>query len=505
MENTKLYAALDAVRDPSGNIVCRVTLTNPGLYPGCVPLNVLGEGTASPAALDYVTGTSEYEANNKMDSAQASISGDLFEGWAGPVSFAFGGEYRKASLVQTSNSDPTIPTDFTGLRGVVNSGRLRFGVLNVGTAKGSYEVKELFGELNVPVLRDSAIGSLELNGAARYTHYSTSGGVTTWKLGGVFDPVDGVRFRTTVSRDIRAPTLFELFSGQTSTVITFADRLTGSQATSQQVSGGNPNLTPEIAKTFTAGIILQPSVIPGLNFSADYFNIKISDAIGTPFSAFQTVDLCYASNFTSQLCNQIVRPLGASNPDPSNTPSQVFTNLQNISQLGLSGIDFELSYGRPVGNGRITARIQATRQITFNQAVAPGQPVVAYVGTADFNDVQFPLPLPKWRGAINLGYESDHFSINVQERLIGGYDRSHLQVVVPNRVPAVGYTDLSLTYKLRTSFAGQIELFGTVNNLFDKKAPLIPVTRTPGLTVPTIRSTYDVVGTYITVGARVKM
>lgn len=505
LENAKFYAAADAVRDPSGNIVCRVTLTNPGLYPGCVPLNLFGVGTESQAAYNYIKADSKYRAQNKMDSVQANLSGSLFDGWAGPVSFAVGAEYRKESLIQTTNSDPTIAPDFTGLRGIVSSGRLKYAFLNIGTAKGSYEIKEVFGELNVPVLRDSAIGSLELNGAARYTHYSTSGGVTTWKAGGVFDPVDGVRFRATVSRDIRAPTLYELFAGQSSTGITFSDRLTGKQATSQQISGGNPNLTPEIANTLTAGIVLKPNFLPGFNFSADFFRIKISDAIGTPFSAFQIVDLCYASNFTSPLCNQISRPLGATNPDPANTPTAIYTNQQNISKLSLSGIDFEMSYTHPVGNGRINARAQATRQLTFQQNVAPGQPTLKYVGTADFNDVQFPLPLPKWRAAFNLGYDSDSFSMNVQERIIGGYDRSRLLVVQKNKIGAVGYTDLNLTYKLHTAAIGQVELFGTVNNLFDRKAPLIPVTRTPGLTVPTIRSTYDVLGRYVTVGVRVKM
>lgn len=503
-DNPKYYAALDAVRDSSGNIVCRVTLTNPGLYPGCVPLNLLGEGTASAAALEYITGVSRYKIVNQMDSIQANLSGRLFEGWAGPVSFALGGEYREASLKQTSNSDPAVQYDLTGLRGVPATARTQFG-LSISPAEGSYNIKEVFAELNVPVLRGSPIGSLDLNGAVRYTDYSTSGGVTTWKLGGVFDPIDGLRIRTTVSRDIRAPTLYELFSGQTVNVITFSDRLTNQSVQSRNISGGNPNLTPEIANTLTVGMVIKPAFIPGLNFSADFFRIKISDAIGTPFSAFQIVDLCYASNFTSPLCDQIERPLGPSNPDPSNAPTRVFTNVQNLSRLSLSGIDFELSYGRPLGNGRINAQIRATRQLTFEQTAAPGQPTIKYVGTADFNDVQYPLPLPKWRATMNLGYDSDSFGINVQERIIGGYDRSHQLVYADDKVSAVAYTDLSLTYKLQTRAIGQAELFATVNNLFDRDAPLLPVTRTPGSTVPTIRNTYDVIGRYVTIGVRMKM
>lgn len=506
VENAKFYAAADAVKDSSGKIVCRVTLTNPTLYPGCQPLNLFGTATESQAAYDYLLSDSKYRAKNKMDSVQANLSGTLFDGWAGPVSFAVGAEYRKSSLDQTTNSDPNVATDFTGLRGVLSgNGRLKYAFLNIGSAKGSYEIKEVYGELNVPVLKDSAVGSLEFNGAARYTHYSTSGGVTTWKAGAIYDPVDGVRFRGTVSRDIRAPTLFELFSGTSATTITFSDRLTGKQASSQQISGGNAGLRPEVANTLTAGVVLKPAFLPGFNFSADYFRIKISDGIGTPFSAFQIVDLCFASNFTSPLCNQVSRPLGATNPDPNNTPTAIFTNLQNISTQTVSGIDFEMSYTRPVGNGRITARAQATRQLTFEQSVAPGQPTVKYVGTADFNDVQFPLPVPKWRATLNLGFDSDRFSVNVQERIIGGYDRSHQFVYAVNKVPAIGYTDLNLTYRIETAALGKVELFATINNLFDRQPPLVPVARTPGLTVPTIRSAYDILGTYATAGVRIKI
>ena len=514
-DNAKTFAAIDAVRDSSGNIVCRVSITNPGLYPGCLPLNLFGVGTDSAAAYAYTQALATYSAVNRMDSWQANLSGDLFNGWAGPISFAVGAEYRKESLLQVSNTNPTVTIDTTGLRGVP-AGTLGYQFLNLGGAKGAYTIKEVFGELNIPLLKDSAIGSASVDGAFRHTHYSTSGGVNTWKLSGLFDPVDGVRFRATVSRDIRAPTLYELFSGQTSTAITFTDRQTGQQASSRQISGGNAALKPEVANTLTAGLVLKPSFLPGLNFSADYFRIKIKEAIGTPFSAFQTVDLCYASGGTSPLCSLITRPLGPTDTSVANTPTTVLTNLQNISTQSLSGIDFELSYTRPVGSGRISARLQATRQLTFKQIVAPGQPTLTYVGTADFNDVQFPLPLPKWRGAFNLGFDNDTFGVNIQERLIGGYDRSHPTfasngsltfggVYVQNKIPAIVYTDLNLTYKLHTSMVDQAELFLTINNLLDTDAPIIPVTRTPGLTLPTMRSTYDSIGRYVTVGVRIKM
>ncbi|MBL8555599.1 MAG: TonB-dependent receptor, partial [Phenylobacterium sp.] len=90
----------------------------------------------------------------------------------------------------------------------------RFAGVNIGVADGEYTVKEVYGEVAVPVLKDSAVGDLDLNGAARYTHYSTSGAVTTWKVGGSYKPVPDLRIRGTLSRDIRAPSLFELFAGK---------------------------------------------------------------------------------------------------------------------------------------------------------------------------------------------------------------------------------------------------------------------------------------------------
>jgi len=503
-DNQKLYAALDAVRDPSGNIVCRATLTNPGLYPGCVPLNVFGTGRESDAAYNYILGVSEYKVVNKMDSFQASVAGDLFEGWAGPISFAFGGEYRKQSLRQTSNSDPALldtPAEraayFAGLRGVA-AGDLKFGGLNISPASGSYNVKEVFAELNVPVLKDSAVGSLELNGAGRVTDYSTSGTVKTWKIGGLYDPIDGVRFRATYSRDIRAPTLFELFGGQTISTLVVNDRQTGNPtATTRGIAGSNANLDPEIAKTFTAGLVLKPSFVPGLSVSADYYDIKISDAITTPYSAFQALDLCTNSQGTAPACSQISR-------DANGQLTEIRTLLENVAVTSLSGIDVEARYSRPLGSGRLNLSASANRLISFEQQNAPGQPISQFEGTSDFNDVQFPLPLPKWRAAFNLGYENDWIATNVQERVIGGYKRSAQFVYVDNDVPAVWYTDFNLTFKVKAGNTN-FELFGTVNNLFDKDAPIVPVTRTPGLTVPTIRSTYDIIGRYITIGARVRL
>jgi hypothetical protein len=114
----RLYAAADAVRDPtSGNIVCRVTLTNPGLYPGCVPINLFGSGAPSQAAINYVEGSASYQTDFTQDVADLSVRARPFSTWAGEVSLATGGQYRRVNLTQVSDDIATGINDATGIRG----------------------------------------------------------------------------------------------------------------------------------------------------------------------------------------------------------------------------------------------------------------------------------------------------------------------------------------------------------------------------------------------------
>src|SRR6185437_13174800 len=182
-ETTRFYAAVDAVRDPAGNIVCRAALTNPGLYPGCVPFDALGEGAASTAAAAYVTGQSIYAIRNEMNDVALNIRGNPFSLWAGPVAFASGVELRDQSLLQRSNSGT--PADVTGLRGDGQSGDFFIG--NAGTADGSESTKEVYVETDVPLLAHLPLAkALNINGAVRHADYSITGHAVTWKAGLVY-------------------------------------------------------------------------------------------------------------------------------------------------------------------------------------------------------------------------------------------------------------------------------------------------------------------------------
>ncbi|WCT74147.1 TonB-dependent receptor [Sphingomonas naphthae] len=500
----RFYASLDAVRNSAGNIVCRITVTNPGVMDNCLPMNTFGNGAITRQAWDSVLQDSIWATRNKMDIWAANISGEPIELWAGPLSVAVGAEYRKQSILQTSNSNPAIPQDLTGIRGF--SGTTRFFYVSIGEARGSYNIKEGYIEASLPLLKDSPLGkAMELNGALRYTDYSTSGSVKTWKVGLTYQPITDIRLRGTVSRDIRAPSLFELFAGQTVNNVPISDPLTGGFGSVPTVSGGNAALVPEVAKTYTGGIVLSPSFVRGLSMSFDYFNIAIDGAVSVPYNGSTLVNLCFASGGASPLCGQITRPLGNTNASAANFPTLITVTNQNVSRLQTSGVDFEVGYRHPLAGGTLNGRVLGTRLISYKRQQAAGQPTIEYAGTADLPGFNSNIASPKWRANFELNYASDSLSLGIQERMIGSYKKSKQSVYVDNGAPTVFYTDANISYAFPMGTgSGKIELFATMNNVFNRKAPYWPQTGSPGLQLPSLRTLYDINGRYMTVGARAR-
>ena len=175
----------------------------------------------------------------------------------------------------------------------------------------SENVWEFSGEIGVPILKDiPLVQNLDADLAGRYTNYSVSGSVETWKVGLDWHVNDSVRFRGTTSVDIRAPTLNDLYSPKVSNSGPFLDPLTNfNPGGIQTVSWGNPNLKPEVSRTYTGGVVLTPSFIPGLTMSADYYQIKLTNAITTISGSNTAIaNLCIASGGTSPFCTLYVRP-----------------------------------------------------------------------------------------------------------------------------------------------------------------------------------------------------
>ena len=283
VDRQKLAAALDAVSS-NGNIVCNASLTN-SAYSNCVPFNPFGPTAASAAAINYVTDTVSYKTTTTTDDVVAQINGKVIDGWAGPITAALSGEWRRIAFRSTSSSTPANIADCTSLRyNCVSAGGTTAATslndFQFGSAPGvlSQNVAEIAGEGEVPILRDVwLIHALNLNGAVRYTHYSTSGNYLTWKIGGDLELSNSLRFRATRSRDIRAPTLYELFAAPSQTIVRATDTLTNTANSVPQVTLSNPSLKAEIGNTFTAGVVWKPA--RNLSLSVDYYHIKISDAI----------------------------------------------------------------------------------------------------------------------------------------------------------------------------------------------------------------------------------
>ena len=382
-------------------------------------------------------------------------------------------------------------------RGLLGS-MLYYWLTNVGTGRGSLSVKEVFGEVAVPILANTpGAEELSLNGAVRLTDYSTSGSVTTWKIGGVYKPISDVLLRATYSRDIRAPNLYELFRGDQSGIGIVLDPVTGLNQNASTVSGGNVNLKPEVAKTLTIGGVLQPSFMQGFSFAVDYYRIKLKGAIDSLSSA-QILNNCYTFGPNTPECALITRP------SPNEFPSLIRISEANIAFLNTTGIDFDASYRTQVGNsGALSLRLYANYLDKFDTQAYAGQPVIHWAGKNVVGSN--PVAYPRWRGSLSVDYSTEHFGITLTEQYIGKMTHVNAgNVALSNFVnPTVGSvvsTDLSLRWIVPHN-DGKFEFFTTVNNLFDKDPPIIPGT-VPGVNLPTNISTYDVIGRAFTAGVR---
>jgi outer membrane receptor protein involved in Fe transport len=504
-DNFRYYAGLDAVRNSAGQIVCRITITNPGLLDGCIPFNIFGNGSPSQAAYDYISQTSRWGVHQKMDIFTANLSGELFNLPAGPIAFAVGAEYRKQSMVQTSNSDPSKSIDLTGIRTNTSPFILKYNSTNVGATQANQNVKEAYAEVNIPLLRDAPFAkSLELNGAFRYTDYSTSGGVKTWKVGGSWTPVDSLRIRLTRSRDIRAPSLNDLFAAPNSGSVAFLDIHTNTNARLTNTSTGNPDLTPELGDTFTAGVVFSPTFAPRLQMSMDYYDIKIKDAIGT-LSVDSIVNECEASNGTADVCKFFVRPLPFSNRTPANFPSLRTSYPVNTASVAISGLDFEMSYRLDFDWGllsnatRLDMRLIAGHLFNYESTSQKGGITLQTDNSVNNS---------KNRVNVQLNWTDGPFSLAAQTRWIGKRKKTqdptlHYAVGYSNDIPSVFYTDATATYRFER-WGSKFEAYVTVTNLFDKDGPLIPGGGQPGQPYPTNTIVYDIYGRTYNVGLRAR-
>ncbi len=518
----KWFAALDAVDEGrfrtgvnNGNVVCRINLTNPGLFPGCQPWNPFGNGSPSKASYAYFQDEpSQYSVEQKQTAVSANLSGPLFELPAGAVNFAIGVEARRQNLEQFSNVDPstpitlyepgfsesgTVPNSLNGtpegLRAAANPFNLLWNSTNVGKSKGEQDIKEAYAEIAVPLLKDAAFArALELNAAARFVDYSVTGSLWAWKVGGSWNVNDQVRFRGTVSQDIRAPTLYELFQGVGSTRGTFTDVHTGVNTNLITLNAGNPNLQSEEAKTTTVGVVWRPDFFPGFSASVDYYKIRIEDQITRPNTG-TIVQQCEDSGGTGPTCAVVIRPFPFSDRSAANFPLTITTAPFNQAYSIQEGMDYEIGYETDLGPGALDLRLLGNYTREYTQASAPGAIPTIQAGAAG--------GVPKHRFTVSADYRWGKLRFGADVRYIGEmfYTLQPTVFVANNRLKPVTYLNASVSYDLREG-PKPISIYLSGSNLTDKFVFAPQNNAQPTEFYPSFQSQYDVVGRYFVGGIR---
>lgn len=488
--------AIDAVRAPNGSIVCRSTLTDP--TNGCVPYNVFGTGVNSQAQIAYVTGDPYRSDVYKQDVVSINFASEPFDIWAGPVSVAFGAEHRTESATGFADAITTQSPgnwDTTG------------GLPTIG----SYKVSDVYAETVVPLAKDvSWARSLNLNAAIRAVKYEV-GTYATWKLGLEYKPFEGLRVRGVMSRDVREANLADRFAGVFQSQASFQDPNRNlANTTARSLASGNPNLEPEIGRTYSAGVVVQPGFLPGFNASVDWYKVDITQAIGS-LTIQQIVNLCFAGNATA--CSRITATPGAVNQfDIVNAPI-------NLAQETTQGVDIEASYRLntadvvPGLEGMLSFRALATHYLKYDvDSGLPNSPIVERAGTVN---------LPSWRYNFSVNWDNGPLSLTALVRGISGGVVNKLFIECTSgcptstadrptydniRVPAAAYIDLSATFRFGP--ARQYQLFFNVRNLTNKD-PAIVAAGPTGFSAwnnnPVSAGQYDTLGRLFLAGFRFKL
>lgn len=508
-----LLQALDVVAGPGGAPVC-FDQSN-----GCRPLNVFQDVPLTAQDLAFVLRDATEDTKITQFVAGANIGGDigfLRSPWASnPAAFSMGVEYRRE-------------TGRTAVDPLYGSGDLIYYGQGQNIS-GDYDVKEVYGELKVPLIQDRPFfNSLGLEAGVRYSDYSTVGGVWSYKAGGDWSPVEGVRFRGIYQRAVRAPNLYELYSPVVagtgglgvdpcagpgiSAAIAAVCIAQGAPAASIGLipapisgqinifTGGNPNLQEERSDTYTAGVVISPRQLPGFSASIDYFKINVANAISdTP--PFLTIAQCFNNpDPTSQVCQSIVRnPVDGSLSGP--TQVGVPSTLGNVGAIKTDGVDFTLRY-RGGDDEAFHYGLAFAGTWTRNYYFQANSTSPAEQCAGQFGPVCDLEPMPKWKHVADFDLGFGPFTSQTRWRYLGAvHADSSLSGpggIVLQRIPAFNYIDETVSWDVGDRFTFRLGVL----NLFDKKPPRVGdttgATANGGSTFP---NTYDVIGRSVFAGA----
>ncbi|WP_432768827.1 MAG: TonB-dependent receptor [Sphingopyxis sp.] len=534
----------------------------------CVPVDLFGpEGSITPEAAGFLQENSTSVNRTSLAQVRGILSGDLgfaSPGAVQPIGFAIGGEYRKYTAQQASDLLAKTPGELGGAGGAAPD------------IDGAYDVYEAYAEIVAPLIEDKPFfESLTLEAGIRYSDYSIEGAggynTTTWKAGGSWEPGAGVKFRGNYSRAVRAPNIGELFTptsvGLTNLGIdpcagaapngdanlravciaqgapagTIGSITNPTAAQANITTGGNLNLQPEKADTWTLGVVFQPDFLPRFNLSLDYYNIKINDVLGTPLPG-DIIAACFdnigAGSATDPACTSIRRnPItGGLDGDPATTPG-LFGTTNNLGRLYTDGFDLLMNYGADLGFASLNWSFVGnwTRNSQFNANVADpaslNRECVGYYSvncsftgsiqpefqfsnrfTLGFDNVDVSL---LWRWMDGVEFEPTQLQADIDAAVDAGTDPAtgcpdptgtdpNGCVVDPQfrKIKASHYFDLTTRFNVSENLV----FTATVQNLLDKKPPIVgnsigSTTYNSGNTFP---STYDALGRRYAVSAKLK-
>jgi outer membrane receptor protein involved in Fe transport len=510
MNRQRYLLAVDSVRNSAGQIVCRSQVD--AAYGGtdragtasvlaadiaaCVPINPFGEGSVTDAARRYLTMSTVATGKITQFDLLGYVSGDtsgFFNLPGGPLAFSVGGEYRRE-------------TNAYDLDKATQAGYAFYNAIP-SFSSPAFEVKEAYGELQAPILKDVPFfHELSLKGSGRIANYKGSTG-TVYAYGGeaVWAPIQDITFRGTYSHSVRAPNLSELYSAQGQNFATVTDPCslrnlaTGSATRSANctaagrpsdydyvysssleiISGGNPGLKAEKSNSYTAGVRLEPRFIPGLSLSVDWYDITVNNVITSIGSAQSIMNLCYDSpTLNNPFCGLFQRA-GASGGSRGEIPFRILEGslLQasaNFAKLKVRGIDTELDYRHQFDFGTLTAGLVWTHQIKNESYTNPADPTFVNVFVGELGDPvdQVNLNLSLKRGRATIGYQARWISamyLNTYEDFnsVNGLPPQNTDYAPIKKYPNVIYHDVRFGFDV----SDKLNLYLGVDNVADKKPP----------------------------------
>jgi outer membrane receptor protein involved in Fe transport len=517
---------------PGSTLVCRAAFT--GIDPACVPYNIFQTGGVSQDALTYLQTPLFLSGHVNETVADANVTLDggeygLQTPWSDRgIGLNVGGEYRKEAL------ETHVDENFRLGEGAGQGGPTL-------PVSGKFDVREAFAELQVPIISHSFIEEFTLTGGYRYSDYKVAGShfnTDTYKISAELAPIHDIRFRGSYNRAVRAPNVVELFAsvglglaGSSDPCSTAAPTATLAQCQNTGVTaaqygtipknpanqynalfGGNPNLAPETADTYTGGVVLQPRFIPGLAVTADYFDIKVKNLVGT--LGFSTIMNQCLQTGNAFYCSKIHRD-SAGSLWLDNSGFIELTNV-NIGGLATKGVDVNASYSRRIGGmGTLNASLVGTwldTLITDTGVVPTSGGGNGKFDCAGLYGATCGTPNPAWRHKLRVGFTLPNgLGISGQWRYFSSVlnDTTSSDPDMPggdespgdHKISAQSYFDLALTARLADRYNFRLG----ANNILDKSPPLKSgsVVAPPFGNGNTFPQVYDALGRYLFAGVTI--